>query len=118
MNAPTPIERDHYTRLVGRQITGIQWEELEGQPLPVLLLDGDGRDLQPAHAVTRGRTRRSSTVLVPAKICSTNRGRMDTRSAMPGSISRDGAAMRVDGGELLIRDQPGSKKWLANGNGF
>ena len=51
MSAPTPIEREHYARLVGRRITGIQWEELEGQALPVLLLHGDGRDGQPARAV-------------------------------------------------------------------
>jgi hypothetical protein len=51
MNAPTPIERDHYAKLMGRTIVGIQWEELEGQALPVLLLSGTGRDRQPAHAV-------------------------------------------------------------------
>jgi len=51
MSAPTAIEREHYARLVGRRINGIQWEELEGQALPVLLLDGKGRDRQPAHAV-------------------------------------------------------------------
>ncbi len=51
MSAPTAIERDYYAKLVGRTITGIQWEELDDQPLPVLLLNGDGRDLQPAHAV-------------------------------------------------------------------
>jgi len=51
MSAPTAIERDHYARLIGRQITGIQWEELEGQPLPVLVLIGQGRDGQPPHVV-------------------------------------------------------------------
>ena len=44
MSAPTRIEREHYARLVGRQITGIQWQELEGHALPVLLLSGAGRD--------------------------------------------------------------------------
>ena len=51
MSAPTAIERDHYARLIGRQITGIQWEELEGQALPILLFNDEGRDGQPAHAV-------------------------------------------------------------------
>jgi hypothetical protein len=51
MSAPTTYEREHYARLVGRQITGVQWEELEGQALPVLLFSDEGRDRQPAHAV-------------------------------------------------------------------
>ena len=50
MSAPTQIEREHYARLVGRQITGIQWEDIGGRPLPALLLS-EGRDRQPAHAV-------------------------------------------------------------------
>ncbi len=44
MSAPTKIEREHYAKLVGRQITAILWEDLEGQALPVLLLDGGDRD--------------------------------------------------------------------------
>lgn len=40
MSTPTRIEREHYQKLVGRQITAIIWEELEGRPLPVLLLSG------------------------------------------------------------------------------
>ena len=44
MSAPTKIEREHYAKLIGRQITVIIWEELEGQPLPVLLLTGWYRD--------------------------------------------------------------------------
>ena len=44
MSAPTQIERDHYAKLIGRQITAILWEELEGQALPVLLLTGWDRD--------------------------------------------------------------------------
>ena len=51
MSAPTAIAREHYAKLVGRTIIGIQWEGLEGQALPVLLLNGEGRDRQPAHAV-------------------------------------------------------------------
>ena len=51
MSAPTRIEREHYAKLMGRTIVGIQWEELEGQALPVLLLSGTGRDSQPAHVV-------------------------------------------------------------------
>lgn len=51
MSAPTTIEREHYAKLMGRTIIGIQWEELEGQALPVLLLDDKGRDGQPADAV-------------------------------------------------------------------
>ena len=44
MSAPTPIEREHYAELIGRQITAIQWEEMEGQALPVLVLSGWDRD--------------------------------------------------------------------------
>lgn len=44
MSRPTAIERAHYAKLVGRQITAIIWEELEGQALPVLLLNGQDRD--------------------------------------------------------------------------
>ena len=44
MTAPTPIERDHYAKLVGRQITAIMWQEMEGRALPVLLLTGWDRD--------------------------------------------------------------------------
>ena len=44
MSAPTKIEREHYAKLVGRQITAILWEELDGQALPVLLLNGWDRD--------------------------------------------------------------------------
>ena len=40
MSAPTKIEREHYAKLIGRQITAIQWEEMEGQALPVLVLSG------------------------------------------------------------------------------
>jgi len=43
MSAPTRIEREHYQKLVGRQILAIYWDELEGQALPVLVLSG--RDL-------------------------------------------------------------------------
>ena len=44
MSAPTPIERAHYGKLVGRQITAILWEELEGQALPILMINGWDRD--------------------------------------------------------------------------
>jgi hypothetical protein len=44
MSAPTPIERQHYAKLVGRTITGILWEDFEGQALPVLMLNGWDRD--------------------------------------------------------------------------
>jgi hypothetical protein len=43
MNA-TAIECQHYQKLVGRQIIGIQCEEMEGQALPVLLLSGKDQD--------------------------------------------------------------------------
>jgi hypothetical protein len=44
MSQPTEIERRHYAKLIGRQITAIIWEELERQALPVLLLNGWDRD--------------------------------------------------------------------------
>ncbi len=49
MSQPTRIEREHYQKLVGRQILAIDWDELEGQALPVLVLSG--RDLD-GHAAT------------------------------------------------------------------
>ena len=49
MSQPTSIEREHYQKLVGRQILAIYWDELEGHALPVLVLSG--RDLD-GHAVT------------------------------------------------------------------
>jgi hypothetical protein len=42
--APTEIERAHYDKLVGRQILAILWEDLDGRPMPVLLLTGWDRD--------------------------------------------------------------------------
>lgn len=44
MSQPTEIVRQHYSKLVGRQITAIIWDELEGQALPILLLNGWDRD--------------------------------------------------------------------------
>lgn len=44
MTTPTTIEREHYAKLVGRQITAIIWEDFEGQAPPVLLLTGWDRD--------------------------------------------------------------------------
>ena len=39
MSTPTATEREHYAKLVGRQITS----------LPILLLDGRDRDGGPKH---------------------------------------------------------------------
>jgi len=50
MSQPTEIERQHYAKLIGRQITAIVWEDLEGQSLPVLLLNGCDRDGNAATA--------------------------------------------------------------------
>ena len=50
MSAPTKIEREHYAKLIGRQITAINWEELEGRALPVLLINGQDRDGNAATA--------------------------------------------------------------------
>jgi hypothetical protein len=45
MNAkPTSVERDHYAKLLGSTIIGIQWEELDARPLPVLVLNNKDRD--------------------------------------------------------------------------
>ena len=44
MTSPTKIEREHYSKLIGRQITAILWEDIEGLALPVLLLDRWDRD--------------------------------------------------------------------------
>jgi hypothetical protein len=50
MSAPTEIERAHYAKFVGRQITAIQWAEIEGLALPVLVLSGWDRDGNVASA--------------------------------------------------------------------
>ncbi|MCB1278857.1 hypothetical protein [Prosthecobacter sp.] len=49
MSQPTRIEREHYQKLVGRQIIAIYWDELDGQALPILVLTGSGVD---GHAAT------------------------------------------------------------------
>lgn len=41
---PTSIEREHYQKLVGRQIITVIWDDFEDSPLPVLLLSGLDRD--------------------------------------------------------------------------
>ncbi len=38
------IERSHYDKLVGRQIAAVFWEDIDGRPLPVLLLTGLDRE--------------------------------------------------------------------------
>jgi hypothetical protein len=50
MSQPTQFERQHYAKLIGRQITAIIWEEMEGQALPILLLNGWDRDGNAATA--------------------------------------------------------------------
>ena len=47
---PTAFEQEHYGKLVGRQITAILWEEIDGRPLPVILLTGWDRDGNAATA--------------------------------------------------------------------
>ena len=47
---PTPYEIAHYEKLVGRKIVGIQWEDFEGHPLPVLILSGKDRKGKQAYA--------------------------------------------------------------------
>ena len=47
---PTPIEKTHYQKLVGRKILAIQWEDFEGHPLPVLVLSGKDSKGRPATA--------------------------------------------------------------------
>ena len=47
---PTPFEREHYDKLVGRKILAIQWEDFEGHPLPILILSGKDRKGKQAYA--------------------------------------------------------------------
>ena len=47
---PSPIEKAHYGKLVGRRIIGIHWEDFEGDPLPFLLLSGKDREGKQAAA--------------------------------------------------------------------
>ncbi len=46
MSEPTPIEREHYDRLIGRQIVDVLWDDFEGQPLPVIVLSGSDSEGQ------------------------------------------------------------------------
>lgn len=46
MSHPTHIEREHYQKLVGRQVVSIHLNELEGQFFPVLVLSDRDRDGQ------------------------------------------------------------------------
>ena len=50
MSTPTTREREHYAKLIGRQITAIQWEEMDGKALPVIVLTGWDRDGNAASA--------------------------------------------------------------------
>ncbi|MEI6493176.1 MAG: hypothetical protein WCO94_11560 [Verrucomicrobiota bacterium] len=47
---PTPFERAHYDKIVGRKILAIEWEDFEGHPLPVLVLNGKDREGRQAAA--------------------------------------------------------------------
>jgi hypothetical protein len=47
---PTLFEREHYGKLVGRQILCIRWEDFEGHPLPVLVLSGKDSEGRRAEA--------------------------------------------------------------------
>jgi hypothetical protein len=47
---PTPYEKAHYRKLVGRKILGIHWEDFEGHALPVLVLSGKDREGHQATA--------------------------------------------------------------------
>lgn len=46
----TETQREHYAKLVGRTVLRIQWDDREGQALPVLIFRGRGRDGQSAYA--------------------------------------------------------------------
>ena len=48
MSNPNAFEREHYEKLVGRQILAVEWSELDGQPVPGLVLSGPTRDGEPA----------------------------------------------------------------------
>jgi hypothetical protein len=48
MSEPTAFEREHYERLVGRQIVCVLWDDFEGDPLPVLVLSGSDSEGQAA----------------------------------------------------------------------
>lgn len=39
MILPTVSEAAYYQKLAGRQIKGILWDEINGQPAPILVLD-------------------------------------------------------------------------------
>jgi hypothetical protein len=47
---PTPIEREHYGKLVGRNILAIHWQDFEGQSLPILILSGKDTKGSPVTA--------------------------------------------------------------------
>jgi hypothetical protein len=41
---PTPIEREHYQKLVGKTVVGIEWQDCNGEAMPILLMECDGQD--------------------------------------------------------------------------
>ena len=48
MSNPNVFEREYYDKLVGRQILAVEWSEIDGRPLPVLVLSGPTQDGQSA----------------------------------------------------------------------
>lgn len=44
MSAPSKYEKAYYKKLVGRQIVAVVWQDIDGLPLPVLLLSGQDKD--------------------------------------------------------------------------
>lgn len=44
MSQPTEFERQYYAKLIGRKITAILWDDLDGLALPILVLSGRSKD--------------------------------------------------------------------------
>lgn len=38
MRTPTVVEMEHYEKLVGCRILSVRWREIDGQPMPVLVM--------------------------------------------------------------------------------
>lgn len=45
---PTPVERRHYAKLIGWLVLSVEWEDMEGRPLPVLVLGRNGQKAEVA----------------------------------------------------------------------
>lgn len=51
MRAPTGFEKKHYEKLLGFRVAAIEWEDVDGSPAPVLILQDAGSTRRMGRAV-------------------------------------------------------------------